>query len=293
MLFRSQVQPARDVVDHPVASRRIQREGAPQVSEWWIGVNGPGCHAQCVDRPAPGQVVAHDRERKQVAQHVGPRDERDRDRQQQAHAVDDEADAMEVRIALHRRPHDGLAPLDVVGDMERGGWGRPQVPEQPLLGNPLRNPPQGPLLPAAEERIRLVHDTLAGEFGFTLVPYWVWNLAFVGLVAYVMWAGVQISTRVQLALSLISAAVVLLFFVDVILNAPAQDLSVFTPAASEQGWGGILFGVLYGVLIFVGFETAANLAEETAEPKRSTATFCARSDLRACSRRCRPSSAGL
>jgi amino acid transporter len=30
-----------------------------------------------------------------------------------------------------------------------------------------------------------------------------------------------------------------------------------------------LFGVLYGVLIFVGFETAANLAEETAEPKRS------------------------
>ena len=56
----------------------------------------------------------------------------------------------------------------------------------------------------------LVHDTLAGEFGFTAVPYWVWNLAFVGLVAYVMWAGVQISTRVQLALSLISAGVVLL-----------------------------------------------------------------------------------
>ena len=30
-----------------------------------------------------------------------------------------------------------------------------------------------------------------------------------------------------------------------------------------------MFGVLYGVLIFVGFETAANLAEETAEPKKS------------------------
>ncbi|MFM7718644.1 MAG: APC family permease [Actinomycetota bacterium] len=115
----------------------------------------------------------------------------------------------------------------------------------------------------------LIHDTLAGEFGFTAIPYWGWNLAFVALVAYVMWAGVQISTRVQLALSLVSAAVVLFFFVDVILNAPSQDLSVFTPAASDQGWGGILFGVLYGVLIFVGFETAANLAEETAEPKRS------------------------
>ncbi|MFM8943832.1 MAG: APC family permease [Actinomycetota bacterium] len=115
----------------------------------------------------------------------------------------------------------------------------------------------------------LIADTLAAEFGFTGIPYWVWNLAFVGLVAYVLWAGVQISTRVQLALSLVSAGVVLLFFVDVILHAPTQDLSVFTPAAADQGWGGILFGVLYGVLIFVGFETAANLAEETAEPKRS------------------------
>lgn len=115
----------------------------------------------------------------------------------------------------------------------------------------------------------LVYDVLSAEFGFTLIPYWGWNLAFVGLVAYVLWAGVQISTRVQLALALVSAVVVLGFFISVIVRAPAQDLSVFTPAAADQGWGGILFGVLYGVLIFVGFETAANLAEETAEPKRA------------------------
>jgi amino acid transporter len=30
----------------------------------------------------------------------------------------------------------------------------------------------------------------------------------------------------------------------------------------------VLFGVLYGVLLFTGFETAANLGEETAHPKR-------------------------
>jgi amino acid transporter len=43
---------------------------------------------------------------------------------------------------------------------------------------------------------------------------------------------------------------------------------VFDPSP-EGGFSGILFGVLYGVLAFVGFETAANLAEETADPKRS------------------------
>ena len=43
----------------------------------------------------------------------------------------------------------------------------------------------------------------------------------------------------------------------------------FSPSSSDLGWSGIMFGVLYGVLIFVGFETAANLAEETADPKRA------------------------
>jgi amino acid transporter len=39
--------------------------------------------------------------------------------------------------------------------------------------------------------------------------------------------------------------------------------------AEAPNYTGILFGVLYGVLIFVGFETAANLAEEAEEPKRA------------------------
>jgi amino acid transporter len=43
----------------------------------------------------------------------------------------------------------------------------------------------------------------------------------------------------------------------------------FDPSGSTTGdLSGVLFGVLYGLLIFVGFETAANLAEETAQPKR-------------------------
>ncbi|HEX6845267.1 MAG TPA: APC family permease [Actinomycetota bacterium] len=115
----------------------------------------------------------------------------------------------------------------------------------------------------------LIHDILLLEFGFDAIPYWVYNVVFVGLVFLVMWSGVQISTRVQLSLALVSAVVILIFLLYVIMQAPTQDLSAFTPGAADQGWSGILFGVLYGVLIFVGFETAANLAEETAEPKRS------------------------
>jgi amino acid transporter len=48
----------------------------------------------------------------------------------------------------------------------------------------------------------------------------------------------------------------------------ANSIKPFNPGSAAEGRSGIFFGVLYGVLLFVGFETAANLAEETKEPKR-------------------------
>ena len=101
-----------------------------------------------------------------------------------------------------------------------------------------------------------------------MLPTWAWSLIYVGLVFLILAAGVQISTRVQLMLALVSMVVVLVFFIDVIINAPENSLRAFNPDEAPS-YTGILFGVLYGVLIFVGFETAANLAEEAEQPKRA------------------------
>jgi amino acid transporter len=119
-----------------------------------------------------------------------------------------------------------------------------------------------------------VHDNLmpvvfSVEGG--LFPVWVWDaILALGLFA-VLYLGVQISTRVQLTLALISVAVVLVYFLSVIVRLGGDNdfVKAFKPNPSPDGFSGIMFGVLYGVLIFVGFETAANLAEETADPKRS------------------------
>jgi amino acid transporter len=114
-----------------------------------------------------------------------------------------------------------------------------------------------------------LRDNVLPAYGIDgLLPTWVWSLIYVGLVFLVLAAGVQISTRSQLLLALVSAAVVLAFFVNVIINAPENSLKAFNPAEAPS-YTGILFGVLYGVLIFVGFETAANLAEEAEHPKRA------------------------
>jgi amino acid transporter len=124
-----------------------------------------------------------------------------------------------------------------------------------------------------------VHDTIftsdpaiPGVFSAkSPLPVWGWSLVFSILIFVVLYFGVQISTRVQLTLALVSVAVVLAFFIKVIVDlGSANDVAqTFKPSSSPTGWSGILYGVLYGVLIFVGFETAANLAEETAEPKKS------------------------
>ena len=86
---------------------------------------------------------------------------------------------------------------------------------------------------------------------------------------WVLYFGVRISTRVQLALALISIIVVTVFFISVIVKlGSANSFKPFRPSSSADGWAGIFFGVLYGILLFTGFETSANLAEETPKPHR-------------------------
>ncbi len=117
-----------------------------------------------------------------------------------------------------------------------------------------------------------IHDVLfLGVFETdSPLPMLGWSLLYVAGVFAVMYLGVRISTRVQLALALVSAIALLAFFVKVIIDVGSgNSIQAFNPSEAADGWSGIMFGVLYGVLIFVGFETAANLAEESAEPKRA------------------------
>jgi len=116
-----------------------------------------------------------------------------------------------------------------------------------------------------------VHDNLLPTLEIDLeLPVWLWDAILTALLFVLLYFGVQISTRAQLTLALVSIAVVLIFFVTVIADLGGDNdvAKAFDPSPSG-GFSGIMFGVLYGVLIFVGFETAANLAEETKEPKRS------------------------
>ncbi|HTJ67785.1 MAG TPA: APC family permease [Actinospica sp.] len=115
-----------------------------------------------------------------------------------------------------------------------------------------------------------IHDTLQSEFNVTPLPSFVWDLILLVGLAAVLYLGVALSTRAQLTLALISFTVVLIFSLYVIIKLGSHNslATGFKPSSSPEGFRGVLFGVLYGVLLFTGFETAANLGEETTHPKR-------------------------
>lgn len=103
------------------------------------------------------------------------------------------------------------------------------------------------------------------------IPYWILDLVYAALMLTVIYVGVQISVRVQLILVSISAVVIGAFFIYIVIKGGTGGNSVtpFKPSSSADGWKGIFFGFIYAILLFTGFETAANLGEETREPARS------------------------
>jgi amino acid transporter len=115
-----------------------------------------------------------------------------------------------------------------------------------------------------------VADTLTAEFGHSGMPEWGWDILVLVVLGAVLYFGVALSTRAQLVLALVSVTVVLAFFIYVIVKTGSHNdvATALNPSSSPQGLNGVLFGVLYGVLLFTGFESAANLAEETAHPRR-------------------------
>ena len=115
-----------------------------------------------------------------------------------------------------------------------------------------------------------IHDTLSTEFNHTFLPEAGWDIVLLAIACVTVFYGVSLSTRTQLTLAVISITVVTIFFVYVIIKVGSDNdvAKTLNPSNAPNGFSGIMYGVLYGVLLFTGFETAANLGEETHHPAR-------------------------
>ncbi|MGA3353035.1 MAG: APC family permease [Acidimicrobiales bacterium] len=120
----------------------------------------------------------------------------------------------------------------------------------------------------------VIADTLNSEFGWTKNTWWIWVLASSLIVLALGYFGVRVSTRAGTIMGAFEIVVFGLIAIWLIAKAGnANTLSVFTTHLSNvkgyAGMSGIIAAGVYSVLAFTGFESAAPLAEEARDPRRT------------------------
>lgn len=103
-----------------------------------------------------------------------------------------------------------------------------------------------------------------------------WWIVFflIGMVLLMVLSAIRmhVTTKVQLLVGF--ATVVILLIVDLVVTAKGgahgQSLAPFTFShTASGGFHGVFYGLILGVTSYIGFETAADFGEETANPRRS------------------------
>ena len=104
--------------------------------------------------------------------------------------------------------------------------------------------------------------------------WWIFGLIALAIVLVLNYLGVRLAVRAMLTFAALSFVPMLILAVVIVAKGGADgiSLSVFDPGETSLfgvTGGGVLGGVLLGILLFVGFEAAASIGEESHDPHRS------------------------
>jgi len=99
--------------------------------------------------------------------------------------------------------------------------------------------------------------------------WWVFGLVFLALALVVNYLGIRIAIGFMLTFAALSILPMLYLAITIIAKGGAggNTLSVFNPSTTSISTA--FNGVLLGILLFVGFEAAASIGEESHDPHRS------------------------
>ena len=104
--------------------------------------------------------------------------------------------------------------------------------------------------------------------------WWIWGMIALAIVLVLNYFGVRLAIRAMLTFAAVSF-VPMLILALVIIGKGGKDgntLTMFNPNETSLfgiTGGGVLGGILLGILLFVGFEAAASIGEESEDPHRS------------------------
>ncbi|QBD75864.1 APC family permease [Ktedonosporobacter rubrisoli] len=103
------------------------------------------------------------------------------------------------------------------------------------------------------------------------IPWWAITIIFAVIVWGIGVLGVSRSATTALIFLALEVGVMLALFGTILGKGGAQGISLapFNPANASGGISGLGIGMLWGIMFFVGFESAGTLGEETQNARRS------------------------
>jgi amino acid transporter len=101
------------------------------------------------------------------------------------------------------------------------------------------------------------------------VTWWIWGIVALVIAVGLNHLGVRLAIRGVLALAMVSLIPFLILAVSIIAQGgdAGNTLSVF--GTSHSSLNGAFHGILFAVTLFIGFEAAASIGEESHDPHRS------------------------
>jgi amino acid transporter len=115
----------------------------------------------------------------------------------------------------------------------------------------------------------VLHGELKDQYSVS-IPWWVFAIAILALVAFVGYRGIRISGRALMIFSLIEMAIILALALSGLVSPGpgGMTLSGFNPGSSSS-LNGFYLAVVFSIFAFTGWESAAAVAEETRNPRRA------------------------
>jgi amino acid transporter len=110
--------------------------------------------------------------------------------------------------------------------------------------------------------------------GYPANLWWPWSLAGMLLIFVVGYFGIRTSARFGTILGIFEIAVFLVLAVLLLFHPGTHNTAsvlgtTYATVKGYHGWSGIIAGSVFTVLAFLGFESAAPLAEEARNPRRT------------------------
>ena len=117
--------------------------------------------------------------------------------------------------------------------------------------------------------IGAVIDGLVQNYGGPALPWWLWSVVVLGIVAVLGYRRIELSSRVLGVLLVGEVAIVLVFDAVVAGSGGAQGPSTALLVPSQIGSGSLGVALMFAVAGFIGFEATAVFRDEARDPSRT------------------------